>query len=122
MTELTQDNLQEVVAANPLVFVQFGAGWCGNCKIMKPKFKKYASETPNATFVYVDAEAFTESRKLAKVDNLPTFAAFKNGALVNQVQTNKAEILFYLAFFLVYMSFIPYNRTNNLFHFFIYGG
>ena len=93
MTELTQENLQEVVAANPLVFVQFGAGWCGNCKIMKPKFKKYASETPNATFVYVDAEAFTESRKLAKVDNLPTFAAFKNGALVNQVQTNKAEIL-----------------------------
>ena len=93
MTELTQDNLQEVVAANPLVFVQFGAGWCGTCKIMKPKFKKYASETPNATFVYVDAEAFTESRKLAKVDNLPTFAAFKNGALVNQVQTNKAEIL-----------------------------
>ena len=93
MTELTQDNLQGVVAANPLVVVQFGAGWCGNCKIMKPKFKKYASETPNATFVYVDAEAFTESRKLAKVDNLPTFAAFKNGALVNQVQTNKAEIL-----------------------------
>ncbi|WP_315016614.1 thioredoxin family protein [Capnocytophaga leadbetteri] len=93
MTELTQDNLQEVVAANPLVFVQFGAGWCGNCKIMKPKFKKYASETANATFVYVDAEAFVESRKLAKVDNLPTFAAFKNGALVNQVQTNKAEIL-----------------------------
>lgn len=93
MTELTQDNLQEVVAANPLVFVQFGAGWCGNCKIMKPKFKKYASETTNATFVYVDAEAFVESRKLAKVDNLPTFAAFKNGALVNQVQTNKAEIL-----------------------------
>ena len=93
MTELTQDNLQEVVAANPLVFVQFGAGWCGNCKIMKPKFKKYASETPNATFVYVDAEAITESRNLAKVDNLPTFAAFKNGALVNQVQTNKAEIL-----------------------------
>ena len=93
MTELTQDNLQEVVAANPLVFVQFGAGWCGNCKIMKPRFKKYASETANATFVYVDAEAFVESRKLAKVDNLPTFAAFKNGALVNQVQTNKAEIL-----------------------------
>ena len=93
MTELTQDNLQEVLAANPLVFVQFGAGWCGNCKIMKPKFKKYASETPNATFVYVDAEAFTESRKLAKVDILPTFAAFKNAALVNQVQTNKAEIL-----------------------------
>ena len=93
MTELTQDNLQEIIASTPLVFVQYGAGWCGNCKIMKPKFKKYASETPNATFIYVDAEVFAESRKLAKVDNLPTFAAFKNGILVNQIQTNKAELL-----------------------------
>lgn len=93
MKELTQDNLQEIVASENLVFVQYGAGWCGNCKIMKPKFKKFASETPNATFLYVDAEQFPESRQLAKVDNLPTFAAFKAGALVGQIQTNKAEFL-----------------------------
>jgi len=93
MTELTQDNLQKVIAEHPIVLVQYGAGWCGNCKIMKPKFKKYASETPSATFIYVDAEAFPESRKLAKVDNLPTFAAFKDGQLLKQVQTNKAELL-----------------------------
>ena len=93
MTELTQDNLQKVIAGHPIVLVQYGAGWCGNCNIMKPKFKKYASETPSATFIYVDAEAFPESRKLAKVDNLPTFAAFKDGQLLKQVQTNKAELL-----------------------------
>lgn len=93
MEELTQDNLQELVASGDTIFVQYGAGWCGNCKIMKPKFKKYASETPNAKFVYVDAEKFPQARLLAKVDNLPTFAAFKSGALVNQVQTNKAESL-----------------------------
>jgi thioredoxin-like negative regulator of GroEL len=45
------------------------------------------------TFVVVDAEKFPDSRKLAEVDNLPTFAAFKDGSLVNQVQTNKAEVL-----------------------------
>ena len=93
MTELTQDNLQQVIAEHPIVLVQYGAGWCGNCKIMKPKFKKYASEMPSATFIYVDAEAFPESRKLAKVDNLPTFAAFKDGQLIKQLQTNKAELL-----------------------------
>jgi thioredoxin-like negative regulator of GroEL len=27
------------------------------------------------------------------VSNLPTFAAFKNGQLVNQVQTNKEDML-----------------------------
>jgi hypothetical protein len=33
------------------------------------------------------------SRKLANVDNLPTFAYFKGGELENQVQTNKADVL-----------------------------
>lgn len=93
MEELQQDNLQEIVASGDVIFVQYGAGWCGNCKIMKPKFKKMASETPSAKFYYVDAEKLPQSRQLAKVDNLPTFAAFRNGALVGQVQTNKAESL-----------------------------
>lgn len=91
--ELEQDNLNEVVANNETVLVQYMAGWCGNCRLMKPKFKKLAGENENATFLMVDAEKFPESRKMAKVDNLPTFAAFKNGKLVNQVQTNKFELL-----------------------------
>jgi thiol-disulfide isomerase/thioredoxin len=93
LKELEIDNLAEIVSGEPIVVVQYSAGWCGNCRIMKPKFKKMASENENATFIIADAENFPESRKLAKVDNLPTFATFKNGVLVNQVQTNKVEIL-----------------------------
>ena len=93
LQELEKDNLAEIIAGAPLVVVQYSAGWCGNCRIMKPKFKKMAGENENVTFVLADAENFPESRKLAKVDNLPTFAAFKNGTLVNQVQTNKVEVL-----------------------------
>lgn len=89
--ELTEDTLQDVVAQNEKVVVQYGASWCGNCRIMKPKFKKLASENEDIPFYYVDAEKLPESRKLAKVDNLPTFAIFKKGELVNQVQTNQAE-------------------------------
>ena len=93
MRELTNDNLAEIVAENETVVVQYMAGWCGNCRVMKPKFKKLAAENENATFLLVDAEKYPESRKMAKVDNLPTFATFKNGALVDQVQTNKFELL-----------------------------
>jgi thiol-disulfide isomerase/thioredoxin len=93
LQELEKDNLAEIVAETPVVVVQYSAGWCGNCRIMKPKFKKMASENDNVTFIIADAENFPESRKLAKVDNLPTFATFKNGVLVNQVQTNKVEVL-----------------------------
>ncbi|WMW77239.1 thioredoxin family protein [Flavobacterium sp. 20NA77.7] len=91
--EIAQDNLAEVVASNEVVVVQYAASWCGNCRIMKPKFKLLASQNENIPFLIVDAEKFPESRKLAKVDNLPTFATFKNGVLVNQTQTNKAEVL-----------------------------
>lgn len=91
LEELNQDNLQEIVDKNETVLVQYSASWCGNCRIMKPKFKKLAGEISGVEFVIVDAEKFPESRKLANVNNLPTFAAFKNGKLVNQVQTNKID-------------------------------
>ncbi len=92
-TELTDDTLQEIVNNNEKVVVQYGATWCGNCRIMKPKFKKLAAENEEVPFYYVDAEKLPESRKLATVDNLPTFAIFKDGQLVNQVQSNQQESL-----------------------------
>ncbi|MDG1158782.1 MAG: thioredoxin family protein [Flavobacteriales bacterium] len=93
LQELDQDNLSQLVQENGKVIVQYSAGWCGNCRIMKPKFKKMASEHGDVVFVVVDAEKFPNSRQLANVDNLPTFAAFSNGALAKQIQTNKAEVL-----------------------------
>ena len=91
--ELENDNLEEVVESNKTILVQYSAGWCGNCRLMKPKFKRFANEHDEALFLMVDAEKFPNSRKLAKVNNLPTFAAFKDGRFVNQVQTNKSDSL-----------------------------
>jgi thiol-disulfide isomerase/thioredoxin len=93
LEELTEDNLADLISQNQTVLVQFSAGWCGNCRIMKPKFKKKSSENNDIPFVLVDSEKFPDSRKLADVSNLPTFAVFKNGECVNQLQTNKSELL-----------------------------
>ena len=93
VTELTKDNLNEIISNNETVIVQFSASWCGNCRVMKPKFKKLASENETVEFLMVDAEKYPESRRMATVDNLPTFAAFKNGIFINQVQTNKFDLL-----------------------------
>ncbi len=89
--ELTEDNLQQYLNDHSKVMVQYAASWCGNCRIMKPKFKKLASENEDVAFLIVDAEKYPNSRKFANVDNLPTFAAFELGALVDQIQTNKVE-------------------------------
>ena len=93
LIELNEDTLPDLIAKHEKVVVQFSASWCGNCRIMKPKFKKMASENDTIAFVLIDAENSPESRKLANVSNLPTFATFVNGKLVNETQTNKAEVL-----------------------------
>jgi thiol-disulfide isomerase/thioredoxin len=93
VNELNTDTLHEEIQSNEKVIVQYSAGWCGNCRIMKPKFKKMSSENENIHFLMIDAEKNPNSRKLANVSNLPTFAFFKDGKLVNEVQTNKADVL-----------------------------
>ncbi|MBD3629576.1 thioredoxin family protein [Cyclobacterium sp.] len=93
LQELESDNLAQIIQDNEKVVVQYGATWCGNCRIMKPKMKRLSKNFEDITFLYVDAEKLPESRKLAQVTNLPTFAVFDKGAIVNQVQTNKEEVL-----------------------------
>ena len=93
MIELNEDTLESLLSENENVVVQYGATWCGNCRIVKPKFRKLSEGHGDVTFVYVDAEKLPNSRKLATVDNLPTFAAFKNGTLVKQAAGNKIEVV-----------------------------
>ena len=93
LIELQEDNLQQVINDHDQVIVQYSAGWCGNCRLMKPKFKRLSTENNEVAFVIADAEKFPGSRKLASVKNLPTFAIFKNGELKNQVQTSREEQL-----------------------------
>ena len=91
MEELKADTLDQVVKDNKKVLVQYGASWCGACRMIKPKVVKLKADYQDVEFFYVDAEKYPESRKLAKVDNLPTFAGFVNGELVKQAMGTKIE-------------------------------
>jgi thiol-disulfide isomerase/thioredoxin len=91
MLELKEDNLAD--SMEPRTLVLYGAPWCGNCRLLKPKFKKLSGETEGVKFIYVNAEKFTESRGLADVSNLPTIAAFENGELKAQKQGNKIDLV-----------------------------
>jgi len=91
--EAVADDLNEQLVQNQKVMVQYGATWCGNCKITKPKFKRLAREHEDILFIYIDAEKFPNSRKMANVNNLPTFAGFFDGKLVEEAQGNKIETI-----------------------------
>jgi len=90
--ELQEDNLQSQLEQNSSTLVMFGAGWCGNCKLLKPKFKKLSTEN-DIPFIYVDADKLPNSRGLVKLENLPTIVAFKGTENVGQDIGNKIDVV-----------------------------
>jgi thioredoxin 1 len=91
--ELEFDNLDTVLTQYDKTLVMFGAGWCGNCKLLKPKFKKLSTENEDIAFVYVDADKLPNSRSLATLNNLPTIVGFNGSENVGQDEGNKIDIV-----------------------------
>ena len=77
------------------VVVKYYAGWCGSCKLFAPKYRRLSGDErfDGVTFFDINAEENQEARKMAGVDNLPFFATFKNGVLVDAKATSKEEQL-----------------------------
>lgn len=89
----TDSNFEELLKDNDKVIVKYYAGWCGSCRLISPKFKNLAKQEENSavTFVEVDAEHNPQARSLAKVNNLPFFAGFSKGELVEGFPSSKIE-------------------------------
>ncbi|MEJ8758328.1 thioredoxin family protein [Pontibacter sp. H259] len=89
----TDSDFASIVNSNNKVVVKYYADWCGNCRLFSPKFKRLSDDDAFASIAFVDVNAETspEARKMAGVTNLPFFAVFKNGRLVDTVAASKEE-------------------------------
>lgn len=93
LLELTDDNLQDIVNENEKVIIQFGATWCGACKVMKPRLKKLSEETEGVKFIYADVEQQPNSSSFTVIRNLPTFVGVVGGEVVVKEVGSKPENL-----------------------------
>lgn len=91
--QATDSDFNNVLNSNQHVVVKYYADWCGSCRLFAPKFKRLSDDEQyaNVAFVDVNAENSPEARKLAGVTNLPFFAIFKGGQLVDTVAASKEE-------------------------------
>jgi thioredoxin 1 len=76
----------EVLDAGELVLVDFGAPWCGPCRMMGPTVEQLAGEYAGRVKVAtLDVDENQETAARYNVRSLPTFLLFKGGQPVDQV-------------------------------------
>ncbi len=91
--EINDDKFIDHVENNDKVIIRFYADWCGSCRLFEPKYKKLSEKDDfqEISFVDIDAENNPKARNAIGVDNLPYFAAFKQGDLVDKENTTNED-------------------------------
>lgn len=76
---------REVLSASGTVLVDFGATWCGPCKMLRPIVAKIAEERAGSLLVAeVDMDDAPEVAARFGVRSAPTLMVFRNGQKVAQ--------------------------------------
>lgn len=90
---ITDSDFKASLSGKDKVMVKYYADWCGSCKLIAPKYRRLSEDEryKDIDFLEVNAEVNENARKVAGVDNLPFFAVFKNGEIVEGTATSKVE-------------------------------
>lgn len=75
------------------LFIRFHASWCGVCKLLAPHVNTLKEDTAlsEVTFIDVDVEAHLDVKQAFKINDLPYFAGFKDGKLIEEFATAKKD-------------------------------
>jgi len=80
----SEAHLQELVAENDVVLVDFYADWCGPCKMLAPVVETLAAETA-AAVAKVDVDAHQAIAGEYDVQGIPTLYLFAGGEPVERL-------------------------------------
>lgn len=76
--EITKDNLQDTIANNDIVFIDFWATWCGPCKSFAPIYETVSEKHEDIVFGKVDTEAQQELAAGFQIRSIPTLMIFRD--------------------------------------------
>ena len=80
--ELTKDNFEQVITANPTVIVDYWAPWCGPCRGFAPVFERVAEANPDVVFAKVNTDDEQEIAQHFQIRSIPTLMVFREQIIV----------------------------------------
>jgi thioredoxin 1 len=95
MLQITSANIQEVLDGGKPVVIDFGAAWCGPCKVVEPLMEELAGEYEGRVVVgKCDIEANNDIAMKYGVRNIPTIIYLRGGEVVDKQvgATTKAKL------------------------------
>jgi len=72
------DHLEELIAENAVVLVDYYADWCGPCKMLEPTVEEIAAET-EAAVLKVDIDELQALAQDRGIRSVPTLEFYANG-------------------------------------------
>ena len=80
---LTYETFESSIIDNPMVLVDFWAGYCRPCQAFAPIYESSARAHPDVVHAKVDTQTEPELAAVLGVRAVPTIMAFRDGVLVH---------------------------------------
>jgi len=82
ITEITQENFEQVVTGNDFIILDYWAPWCGPCRSFAPVFEKVAEDYPDILFAKINTEEQQEIAAHFQIRSIPTLMIMREQVIL----------------------------------------